>query len=901
MKRNTNRKALSLLLAGLLALALPLTGALAADGEPAAQESPVPTATPVPTETPAPTGTPAPTETPAPQETPENTAPALADGVEAAAEAELALGETFELDLTGIFTDPDADDALTYFVSVDGAEAVAAEAEYLYTPEAEGETSLVFTADDGAAVSPTYTVTLTTGPAAEPPAMALLAAGAPADPDWSGSGAADDPWLLEDADDLTRLSARCAGGESFSGRYFRMTADIALPDGWTPVGTSAARFSASIDGGGRTLTVPEGGRALIGCPEGATLSHLNIFGSRIAGCGVVDLYVQGSTITIEDVTLKAGTQTLLSGFVGGFGSDSVVIRGCAVEAGVVIGYDGTRSNIGSFGGDFNGVVENCVSSAEVRGVSFVGGICGSKGQAMREYIIRNCEFHGSVAASGNYAGGISGSGYAGTGWGIETAPNTACANIYNCLVTGSVSGQDGVGGILGAEAGVVQCWANGTGHIQDNLFVGTLSGSSHVGGIVGLMNSLNRYTILENNYYTGSYEGIGGAAYVDTSAAHETASGAAYIDTSTSTAACPPVAGCSWRTQHNRADDPLGADADDLAAAASEETLRDGTVLACLNRLANALRNWIQGVSFPVHDTGAPVLSRLTVTGTYRTEYDKGEALNLTGAIFTAFYSDGSSAALDLSALTVSGYDPQTVGKQTVTVAYGTRQAELTVTVRADPAGDAAALIDAIGTVTKARSAAIRAARTAYNALSAEDRARVSNYAVLTAAERRLAALTAGGSTSSLGNGASADGKTVVRLNGVTYTVDKAAAELIRTISALAALPQPPEADVLAAWRQYAAMSDGLKAQIFNYDELAALVAAGKDAAPEEKTAGTAATAALPAETDAPAAQGTESAAAPLWLWLLPGCAGAGLLLLALLLRKKYGDDDGRGRQRPAE
>ena len=53
-----------------------------------------------------------------------------------------------------------------------------------------------------------------------------------------------------------------------------------------------------------------------------------------------------------------------------------------VEDGVVIGYDKQQSGIGSFAGQFNGYIYNCVSYADVYGVDNVGGIVGVKGQPM---------------------------------------------------------------------------------------------------------------------------------------------------------------------------------------------------------------------------------------------------------------------------------------------------------------------------------------------------------------------------------------------------------------------------------------------------------------------------------------------------------------------------------------
>ena len=91
-----------------------------------------------------------------------NTAPVLADA--ASGEAEITVGEAFTLDLTQIFKDNDEGDSLTYKVSVDGAAAVAASADYHYTTNVGGTYTLVFTAYDAMnTASESYTVTLRVG------------------------------------------------------------------------------------------------------------------------------------------------------------------------------------------------------------------------------------------------------------------------------------------------------------------------------------------------------------------------------------------------------------------------------------------------------------------------------------------------------------------------------------------------------------------------------------------------------------------------------------------------------------------------------------------------------------------------------------------------------------------
>ena len=358
-----------------------------------------------------------------------------------------------------------------------------------------------------------------------------------------------------------------------------MTSDITLPDGWSPIGdTSATRFQGTFDGGGHTVTVPAGGLPLFGFVKGAVVRNLNIFGERIAGYGLVEHYegrngFSGTAVTIENVTLKSGSSTLRSGLIGANLTESiyagassgftVTIRNCVIEPGVVIGYDRAQSQIGSIAGRMQGTISNCVSWADVYGADYVGGICGTRDNAMGACTISNCSYHGTVTASGTMAGGIMGGGYY-----HVSAPNGIRTSINSCSCDGSVIGADMVGGILGGDLYVAQAWNAYT--IKNNSFTGSVTATvgSYVGGIIGFYDSLNRTDDITWNYYSsacGANRGIGFVRYIDTSnTGHETESGAVYFNTKTSIAECPSVSGCHWNTGYNRTDDPMGADAENL-------------------------------------------------------------------------------------------------------------------------------------------------------------------------------------------------------------------------------------------------------------------------------------------------------------------------------------------------
>ncbi len=500
----------------------------------------------------------------------------------------------------------------------------------------------------------------------------------------SGTGTEADPYLIKDAQDYQDLADLVAGGMSFQGKYLKQENDITLPDGWQSIGVlkdpsithinggkNMLPFSGTLDGNQKTVTVPEGGSPLLGYVKGATVKNLNIYGKKIAGYGLVDhlegVSLSGEAICIDNVTLKSGSSTLKSGLIGtyltnnGFAGCSaafyVTIRNCTIEKDVVIGYNKDQSMIGSIAGRIHGTIDNCVSYATVYGTNYVGGILGTRDNAMGGCAVTNCTFGGTVEASGEQAGGIVGGGYSNS-----TAPNGAKVNVENCSSSGTITGADKVGGIVGADSYVVQLWGNHS--LKNNSFTGTVKATSgtYVGGIIGYYASLNKYDGITGNYYKtgcGADRGIGYVKYVDTNCAtHETAGGAIYINTADGESGIGGIT----KTDHNRTDDPLGADAGKLCYT----------------------------------DSTPATATELLVSGTYKTEYTKGDALDLTGIELTVAYNIGKTETIALKDVTIAGFDPQKVGRQEITLSYKGVTATVLVEVR-NPKGEIVVTVSILG------------------------------------------------------------------------------------------------------------------------------------------------------------------------------------------------------------
>ena len=490
-----------------------------------------------------------------------------------------------------------------------------------------------------------------------------------------GDGSESSPFLLYNSNDLLYVKNLVEGKNgaayNFAGQTLAFADNISLPDDWEPIGNLKAGtesesngvniqpFSGIIDGKGYTLTMADHGKSLLNYVRKATVKNLNLAGTYIDGYGLVDCYtvdygengvyvndpVKLRSIDIENVTIKGGTNILKSGFIGGFasGANAVNIRNCTIEKGVTIGYGKDQDHIGSFAGEFNGNIENCVSYADVYGNNTVGGLIGNKGQSMGPCNIVNSSFQGTVTASGIRSGGIAGAGYI-----VGSAPGTPMVQVHNCFAVGTITGKDEVGGIIGSEKGHYNnvdegdvYGVKGTISVSDTFFYGTLNcEGSNVGGTVGYFHDFTKKVGTATNYYLegcGAASGIGGV-----------------------------VEGTI-----------IGADK--YSEAATKEAFADGTVLDKLNGSDTSYKNWIKKGEYPII-SDEPIITGLKISGEYKNLYTVGEELNLDGIEIYAIWSKGEPTLVELSEVTISGYNKNFHGIQKITLRYKTAETTLTVT-----------------------------------------------------------------------------------------------------------------------------------------------------------------------------------------------------------------------------
>ena len=243
--------------------------------------------------------------------------------------------------------------------------------------------------------------------------------------DFEGEGEENDPYLIEDVEDLKNLAENVKNGTDYEGKYFQLTVNIDLKnEEWTPIGTivytgefgrSEERyFKGTFDGDGHqianlTITGRNEYVGLFGYVRNATIQNCNVAGevSGYNAVGGIVGAVDGKTNNILNCSFQGNVTGNM--YVGGIVGR--VQNQCEVSSCYVIGtVHGGNDNVGGIAGAGRGAIKNCYALADVSaGGKFAGGITGDT----YNLAIENCYYSGEVSARGS-AGGIVGNAWGGT-------------------------------------------------------------------------------------------------------------------------------------------------------------------------------------------------------------------------------------------------------------------------------------------------------------------------------------------------------------------------------------------------------------------------------------------------------------------------------------------------------
>jgi uncharacterized protein (TIGR02145 family) len=322
------------------------------------------------------------------------------------------------------------------------------------------------------------------------------------DSEWYWDNQEQTEFTISTAAQLAGLAQLVNGGNNFSGKTIKLSANIMLNDtanwkkwsetkptnAWTPIGShtdenNSRPFSGTFDGGGKVIS---------GVYVNSSDDYKGFFGYVVSGATIKNLGIAASYVNGRY-------------YVGSLvGWNSGTITDCYV-AGYVMSsnWHGSGSYVGGLAGSNKGTITNCYATVEMSRGDFIGGLVGSNegGTITDSYAAGNVE--GSPAgglvgsneggtitnsfATGDVKGSIAG-GLVGKNDSYDK-PNSTITNSY---AIGKVSGEYSTGGLVGEN--------NGT--ITDSYATGNVSGRKSVGGLVGENNGT-----ITDSYATGNVNG----------------------------------------------------------------------------------------------------------------------------------------------------------------------------------------------------------------------------------------------------------------------------------------------------------------------------------------------------------------------------------------------------------
>ena len=276
----------------------------------------------------------------------------------------------------------------------------------------------------------------------------------------TGEGTESSPYLISSKKELELFAAEVNGGNSFSGEYVQLTADIDLnSEEWTPIGTKDYPFKGSFDGNGKTIS-----NLCIKSPDGEKLGLFGVVAK--SDDSSVEQFIKDVTIHNVQITGKQEIGALI-GF-SETGGNEITLSDCHVTGLVQI--TGNTQQGGLLGNTNIFKITSCSVDAEEG--SFVKG----------KYSMETDNEKGEGDNSGGLIGLVEPNYY------DDDVDEYYPITIESCSANIDVSGSRKVGGLIGAfvDGDIKDCSASGDVtiiHVEDYdvtlLSVGSLIGDVH--------------------------------------------------------------------------------------------------------------------------------------------------------------------------------------------------------------------------------------------------------------------------------------------------------------------------------------------------------------------------------------------------------------------------------------
>ncbi len=163
---------------------------------------------------------------------------------------------------------------------------------------------------------------------------------------YSGSGTSSNPYLIQNVSDWNTFAAEVAGGQTYSGVYFKLMTNISVT---TMAGSFDRPFAGTFDGNNKTITVDytatEGRCALFPQGMNLTIKNLKVTGTIntafVQAAGFIGYLHQNGTIIdcVSDVTINSTVngKGIHGGFIGELDSQAHATISNSVFTGRLLG------------------------------------------------------------------------------------------------------------------------------------------------------------------------------------------------------------------------------------------------------------------------------------------------------------------------------------------------------------------------------------------------------------------------------------------------------------------------------------------------------------------------------------------------------------------------------------
>ena len=235
-----------------------------------------------------------------------------------------------------------------------------------------------------------------------------------------GRGTKEEPWLIENAEQLAYLAQQVNEGTDYQWKHFRLVSDLDLSgEEWTPIGTHGKSFRGGFNGDGHTIT----GMTITGKEN----SYVGLFG-ECYNFTADSSYIKSVTVKRANISGKS--------FVGAIAGEGANISDCYSIENTIYAI----RQVGGVCGSLTGSISGCYNSSSVSGNYAAGGIMGTASYNGTGGVVQYCYNIGAVTVSlqDGSVGGITGA-------------SANRYNISNCLNCGKITGNGkNVGGIAGS-------------------------------------------------------------------------------------------------------------------------------------------------------------------------------------------------------------------------------------------------------------------------------------------------------------------------------------------------------------------------------------------------------------------------------------------------------------------